>query len=206
MACTPRPAPSSASSASGAGPLLAARDRFTIEITGKGAHAWRPHEGVDPVVVAAHTITALQTIASRNDQPAGRGGGVDLHGACGRGVQHHSRERHADGYGADAERERCADRAGAPDGNRAKARRPRSAATAAVNYEGDVPVTMNDPEKTKLAVQRGARGGRGGQRARRCAAVDGGGGLRPHAQAAAGRLHPDRQRTGPGPAHARIQF
>ena len=48
-----------------AGPMLAACDKFTIEITGKGSHAARPHEGVDPVVIAAQTIMALQTIASR---------------------------------------------------------------------------------------------------------------------------------------------
>jgi amidohydrolase len=52
-----------------AGPMLAACDKFTIEITGKGSHAGRPHEGVDPVVVAAQTIMALQTIASRNINP-----------------------------------------------------------------------------------------------------------------------------------------
>ena len=52
-----------------AGPMLAACDKFTIEITGKGAHAARPHEGIDPVVVAAQTIMALQTIASRSIDP-----------------------------------------------------------------------------------------------------------------------------------------
>jgi len=52
-----------------AGPMLAACDKFTILITGKGSHAGRPHEGVDPVVVAAQTIMALQTIASRNVNP-----------------------------------------------------------------------------------------------------------------------------------------
>ena len=52
-----------------AGPMLAACDKFTIEITGKGSHAARPHEGIDPVVVAAQTIMALQTIASRNVDP-----------------------------------------------------------------------------------------------------------------------------------------
>src|SRR5262245_60877483 len=52
-----------------AGPMLAACDKFTIEIEGKGAHAARPHEGVDPVVIAAQTIMALQTIASRNIDP-----------------------------------------------------------------------------------------------------------------------------------------
>jgi amidohydrolase len=52
-----------------AGPMLAACDKFVIEITGKGAHAARPHEGIDAVVVAAQTIMALQTIASRSIDP-----------------------------------------------------------------------------------------------------------------------------------------
>ena len=52
-----------------AGPMLAACDKFTIEITGKGSHAGRPHEGIDPVVMAAQTIMALQTIAARTINP-----------------------------------------------------------------------------------------------------------------------------------------
>ena len=52
-----------------AGPMLAACDKFTIEIAGKGSHAARPHEGIDPVVIAAQTIMALQTIASRTIDP-----------------------------------------------------------------------------------------------------------------------------------------
>jgi amidohydrolase len=48
------------------GPMLAAADRFDIEIEGKGSHAAKAHEGVDTLVVAAHLITALQSIVSRN--------------------------------------------------------------------------------------------------------------------------------------------
>jgi hippurate hydrolase len=51
------------------GPMLAAADKFTIEIAGKGSHAARPHESIDPVVIAAQTIMALQTIASRTIDP-----------------------------------------------------------------------------------------------------------------------------------------
>ena len=51
------------------GPLLAAADMFEIKITGKGSHAARPHESVDPVIIAAQIIMALQTIASRNVDP-----------------------------------------------------------------------------------------------------------------------------------------
>ncbi|MBD2748433.1 amidohydrolase [Microvirga sp. BT688] len=52
-----------------AGAMMAAADRFTITIEGKGGHAARPHDCIDPVVISAHVITALQTIASRNTDP-----------------------------------------------------------------------------------------------------------------------------------------
>ena len=51
------------------GPLLAAATQFLITIHGKGAHAAQPHNGIDPIVIAAHVITALQTIASRTVNP-----------------------------------------------------------------------------------------------------------------------------------------
>ncbi len=51
------------------GPVMAASDFFDIEIMGKGAHAAMPHRGVDPIVVAAHTVTALQTLVSRTTNP-----------------------------------------------------------------------------------------------------------------------------------------
>ncbi|MCZ8185920.1 MAG: M20 family metallopeptidase [Beijerinckiaceae bacterium] len=51
------------------GPIMAAADRFIIDIEGRGAHAAAPHLGVDPVLVGAHIVTALQSIASRNADP-----------------------------------------------------------------------------------------------------------------------------------------
>ncbi|MDO9403962.1 MAG: M20 aminoacylase family protein [Polaromonas sp.] len=48
------------------GPMMAAADRITIEITGKGGHGAHPYLTVDPVIVAAHIITAVQSIVSRN--------------------------------------------------------------------------------------------------------------------------------------------
>jgi amidohydrolase len=53
----------------GTGPMMAATDEVQITIRGKGGHAAFPHLVVDPVVAAAHVITALQTIASRNVEP-----------------------------------------------------------------------------------------------------------------------------------------
>ena len=51
------------------GAMMAAADRFTLTVTGKGGHAARPHDCIDPVVVSAHLITALQTVASRSVDP-----------------------------------------------------------------------------------------------------------------------------------------
>ena len=51
------------------GPMMAGGAFFDIDITGKGAHGARPETGVDPIVVAAHLTTALQTIVARNVAP-----------------------------------------------------------------------------------------------------------------------------------------
>ena len=52
------------------GPMMAAADRITIEITGKGGHGAHPYLAVDPVLVSAHIITAVQSIVSRNVRAA----------------------------------------------------------------------------------------------------------------------------------------
>jgi amidohydrolase len=51
------------------GPLLAASDRWDIRIKGHGTHAAHPHLGIDPFVVGAEIVLALQTIASRSLDP-----------------------------------------------------------------------------------------------------------------------------------------
>ncbi|CUJ21075.1 M20 aminoacylase family protein [Cognatishimia activa] len=51
------------------GAFFAATDLFEIKLIGKGAHAAKPHEGIDPTVMASHVVLALQTIASRNADP-----------------------------------------------------------------------------------------------------------------------------------------
>ena len=51
------------------GPMMAAADRFEITITGRGGHGAHPYLAVDPVLVAGHVITAVQSIVSRNVSP-----------------------------------------------------------------------------------------------------------------------------------------
>lgn len=51
------------------GPMMAAADRIEIVINGKGGHGAHPYMAVDPVLVAAHIITAAQSLVSRNVNP-----------------------------------------------------------------------------------------------------------------------------------------
>lgn len=133
-----------------AGPMLAACDKFTIEITGKGSHAARPHEGVDSVVVAAQTIMALQTIASRT---------IDALDAI---VVSTCMVRASDAFNILPQSvtlvgtiRSLSDRARALTLERVRTIAQGTAAvfgaTAQTTIEGDVPVTVNDAEKTRFA-------------------------------------------------------
>ena len=51
------------------GPIMAAADRFEIEIEGRGGHAAAPHQTIDPVLVGAHIVTMAQSIVARNVDP-----------------------------------------------------------------------------------------------------------------------------------------
>jgi amidohydrolase len=51
------------------GPSLASADSATIIIQGKGGHGASPHLGVDPIVISAQIVMALQTIVGRNIDP-----------------------------------------------------------------------------------------------------------------------------------------
>lgn len=52
-----------------AGPMLAGADSFTITIEGRGGHAAEPHRAVDPVVVGAQVVSAIQTLVAREVDP-----------------------------------------------------------------------------------------------------------------------------------------
>jgi amidohydrolase len=51
------------------GPIMAAQDEFTGRILGRGGHGALPHEALDPIVTAAHALTALQTVVARSIDP-----------------------------------------------------------------------------------------------------------------------------------------
>lgn len=52
-----------------AGGIMASEDNFVIRITGRGGHAARPHMAVDPLVIGAQIVLALQTIVARSLDP-----------------------------------------------------------------------------------------------------------------------------------------
>eukprot|EP01035_Chromulina_nebulosa_P069374 gene69374-biopygen29177 len=51
------------------GPIMAAMDRISIQIEGKGGHAAYPHKTIDSVLVGSQLVMALQTIVSRSVNP-----------------------------------------------------------------------------------------------------------------------------------------
>ncbi|WP_395534282.1 M20 metallopeptidase family protein [Neobacillus thermocopriae] len=51
------------------GPMMAAADRFIIEIEGKGGHGGMPHKTIDSIVLASHLVMASQQIISRQIDP-----------------------------------------------------------------------------------------------------------------------------------------
>ncbi len=52
-----------------AGPLMASVDRLKVVVHGRGGHGGTPHRSADPVVAAAHVVTALQTVVAREVSP-----------------------------------------------------------------------------------------------------------------------------------------
>jgi hippurate hydrolase len=52
------------------GSIMAATDEFTIDLTGKGGHAAKPHDCIDTTLVAAQLMQALQSVVARNVDPA----------------------------------------------------------------------------------------------------------------------------------------
>jgi len=51
------------------GPVMAAVADIEITVTGRGAHGAQPHTGIDPIVVSAAIVQALQSIVARNVEP-----------------------------------------------------------------------------------------------------------------------------------------
>ncbi|KAA2316200.1 amidohydrolase [Pseudooceanicola sediminis] len=54
------------------GAFFAATDQFEVKVKGRGGHAAKPMQTIDPIVAAAQIVTALQSIVSRNADPVER--------------------------------------------------------------------------------------------------------------------------------------
>jgi len=134
------------------GPMMAAADRFTIHIGGKGGHAARPHECVDPVVVAAHLIQALQTVVARNVDPLESA--VVTTGSVKAGDTFNVIPQAATLLGTvrtltENVRDLCEERI------RTLVERlpPAFGAHATIEYNRGYPVTRNDPERTRFMAE-----------------------------------------------------
>ena len=51
------------------GPAMAAADRFHMVVRGKGGHGAKPQDSIDPIVIGAQIVTALQTLVAREVDP-----------------------------------------------------------------------------------------------------------------------------------------
>jgi amidohydrolase len=52
-----------------AGKYMASTDELYVTVRGKGGHGAQPQQNIDPVIITAHILTALQTIVSRSADP-----------------------------------------------------------------------------------------------------------------------------------------
>ncbi|RUT31237.1 amidohydrolase [Arsenicitalea aurantiaca] len=134
------------------GGMMAGTDEFAIEIEGVGGHAAMPNRTVDPIVVGAQIVTALQTIVSRNVDPL-RSAVVSVttfnagsaHNVIARTARLSGTVRTLDEAVRDqveARLRQTAEQIAAAFG-----------ATAQVSYRRGYPVTVNAPHQTAFAAQ-----------------------------------------------------
>lgn len=135
------------------GAMMAAPDTFKVKIVGRGGHGSAPHETIDPIYVAAHVILALQGVSSRMINPV-RPFVISV-GAVHSGTKENIIPDVAMLEGTirtldEATRKRAKQRVEAV----AKGVCKTFGAIAEVEFETDAyPVTVNDPEATKKAVE-----------------------------------------------------
>ena len=133
------------------GPIMASADEWRIAITGHGGHAAWPHTTVDPIVVGARIVDALQTLVSRETNPL-RAGVVSVtkfHAGSAYNVIPGTAELWGTARALDAEVrdaleagiERVASGIAAAHG-----------ATAQTTYTRGYPITVNEAESAELAA------------------------------------------------------
>ncbi len=134
------------------GPLMASADEFTIEITGRQTHGAVPWGGVDPIVIGAQIVTALQSIVSRQVNIAEAPAVVTV-GKFAAGNRSNIIPDTAELVGTirafdEGERKKIQQRLQAIATHYAEA----SGATAKVTFGLGYPVTRNDPALTERMV------------------------------------------------------
>jgi len=133
------------------GPLLASSDAFDITVTGVGAHAAMPHQGVDPVVVAAQIVLGLQTIVSRQNDPVDSAVVSVTHVHTGDALNVIPEEAVIRGS-VRAFRPETRDRIEREVGRISEGIAAAHGATAAVTYDRRYPALVNAPHETTLAA------------------------------------------------------
>ena len=134
------------------GPLGASVDGFRIDIEGRGTHGADPHLGIDPFVVGANIVLALQTIVARNLDPMKSGVvtiGMLNGGTAGNTIPQRAEMRGTARAFEPLVRDLLQRRVTEIAENVAKA----YGAVATVNYRRSYPPTINHNQETDFAVR-----------------------------------------------------
>ncbi len=135
------------------GPMMAAADAFSITLTGRGGHAAAPQNAVDTMLVAAHVIVALQSVVARNVDPLLSGvisatvveSDSAAHNVIPQVVRIHGTARSLDAGVRDQLEEGVI--------RIARGIAQSFGAVAEVDYDRGYPVTVNDAEATRHAIE-----------------------------------------------------
>jgi len=133
------------------GPVMAAVGFFDIVVTGRGSHGAAPHHGIDPIMVSAQIIGALQTIVSRSIEPI-EGGVVSVGSIVGGEAYNILPERVVMKGTARWYRAEVGDQIEAGMHRLVKGIAESFGATAELNFFRHAPATVNDAEATGLAI------------------------------------------------------
>ncbi|MDE1164345.1 MAG: M20 family metallopeptidase [Pseudomonas sp.] len=134
------------------GAFMASADQVKVTVHGHGGHGAMPHQCVDPVVVCASIIMALQTIVSRNVSPQDMS--VITVGAITAGKASNVIPDSADMLiSVRALNDTVRERLEAQIKHLIHAQADAFGASAEVHYSADYPVLVNDPAMTEFATQ-----------------------------------------------------
>lgn len=133
------------------GPVMAAVGFFDIVVTGKGSHGASPHQGIDPIMVSAQIIGALQTIVSRSIEPI-EGGVISIGSISGGDAYNILPERVVMKGTARWYQPEVGDQIEAGMNRLVKGIAQSFGATAELKFFRHAPATVNDAEATMLAV------------------------------------------------------